>query len=333
MENDGFNLYRYWLSLDKETGAEEEKAAVQDTFTTTIQESAAYQRDALRNGRSQPIVAIRADTKKCKITVIPGDEMYIGDLIYVFNEYWLCMELYTDEYGLTYGEAWMCNQVFKYQNHALNCISKYAIIDDGSYSKGSDKAIPVTDNSFTCYMSLDEESAALYVDKRLAFDVVLDSKGEEILEVGKIVWIDTKSKNFGKGSHLLAFGTKDDVYNKESDNLPLLICDYKEADASNEVVAASGYLSIVGRNSLRIGTSRTYSVVAVEENGKTVDPTNVQWSIDAASGISIEPNGNKCVIQVPLEEDLVGGIIKIGCVDSSGNYQAGNIEVAVISIG
>lgn len=333
MENDGFNLYRYWLSLDKETGAEEEKASVQDTFTSTIQESAAYQRDALRNGRSQPIVAIRAETKKCKITVIPGDEMYIGDLIYVFNEYWLCMELYTDEYGLTYGEIWMCNQVFKYQNHELKSISKYAIIDDGSYSKGSDKAIPVTDNSFTCYMSLDDESSALYVDKRLAFDVVLDSKGEKILEVGKIVWIDTKSKNFGKGSHLLAFGINDDVYNKECDNISLFICDYKEPGTSENVVVASGYLSINGRNTLRIGTSRTYYVVAIDEKGNTIEPTDVQWNIESVNGITIEPNGNSCVVAVPLEESLIGEIIKIGCVDLSGNYSAGNTEVAVISIG
>lgn len=338
MANDGFSLYRYWLNLNKEADKNEDIRFVQESFASTIQESAAYQAGALRNGKSQPIVATREETKKCKITVIPGDEMNIGDLIYVFNEYWLCMELYTDEYGLTYGEIWMCNHIFNYQSHDLTRISKYAIIDDGSYSKGSDKAIPVTNNSFTCYVSLDDESAALYVDKRLAIDVVLDAKGEEILEVGKIVWLDTKSKNFGEGSHLLAFGLGDDVYNKERDNISLMICDYREEieqTEEGEVTETAGYLVISGRDSIRIGTGRTYRVSTVDADGNSGEVSGeVQWSIlDMPDGVSFTPSGNECTIQIQLKDDLIGVTLKIECNDLSSKYSTGNKEVAVISIG
>ncbi len=337
MKNDGFSLYRDWLSQGKESDRAEDISFAQQSYAETIQESTAYQEGALRNGQPQPIVASRLETKKCKISVAPDGEMNIGDLIYVFNEYWLCMELYTDEYGLTYGEIWMCNHKFHYQDHDLNCIEKYAIIDDGSYSKGNDKAIPVTDNSYTCYVSLDDESSALYVDKRLAIDVVIDAKGEEILEVGKIVWLDTKSKNFGEGSHLLAFGLNDDVYNKEYDSIELMICDYKTEENTSENIANEdgGYLTISGRDNIRIGTGRTYRASIIKADGNSEEITfDVEWSIvDAPNGVLIEAKGNECILHIPLEDELIGTTLQIECKDLSGVYATGNKEVAVISIG
>lgn len=339
MGNDGFSLYRYWLKLNKEADKEYDKKIAQEDFAESLQTSVAYQANAMRNGSRQPIVATRKDTKKCKIAVIPGDEMYIGDLIYVFNEYWLCMELHTDEYGLTYGEIWMCNQIFKYQDHSLNIIEKYAIMDDGSYSNSSDKAIPVTNNNFTCYISLDDESNALYVDKRLAIDVVFDSKGDPILEVGKIIWIDTRSKNFGKGSHLLAFGLKDDVYNKERDNQELMICDYIDSvtdDNSNDTEKPQNSSIVInGRDSIRIGTGRTYKAVAIDLNGNTCEiEQDVIWKLsEPINGISISSNGCECIVQVSLEDELIGTTFCLECCDLSGKMNSGNKEVAVISFG
>lgn len=342
MINDDFTLYRLWLNCGLETGKNQDKNFVRESFSETIQNSPAYQKDALVNGESQPIVATRKDTKKCSIVVIPGDELHIGDLIKVFNEYWLCVELYMDEYGMYYGELWMCNLIFHYQDFDLNIIYKHAILDDGSYSKGNEKAIAVTNNSFNCYMSLDEESRALFVDKRLGISVIYDSKGKEILEVGKIKWIDVKSKNFGVGSHLMIFGISDDQFNPEKDDIEKLICDYHESESkdgfagettsSNEKPLIKGEIFIEGRNTIKAGTGRTYFVYVIDrESGERIEsPAEIKWELEyKGKGITISPNAASCKVITEEDDDLIGSLFLLKCVHSAGEYKEAEIEVEV----
>lgn len=355
MANDELALYRRWLACGLNKEKCQEQSYVQDSFSETIQQSPAYQEDAEVNGVPQPIVATRKETNKCDVTIIPGDTLNIGDLVKVFNEYWICVEKYIDEFGMQYAELWMCNHIFCYQDFDLNIIHKYAILDDGSYSKGNDKAIAVTDNFFNCYVSLDDESRALFIDKRLGISVIYDSNGKEVLEVGKIKWIDIKSRNFGEGSHLMVFGINDDPYNPSVDNIELMICDYKEKEPEKEPPkideepdippetpdenpdedpenkpVVKGWLSVEGRKTIRAGSGRTYTVSAIDkESGETVVvPEDIKWSIDD-KGISIEPNGATCKVTVKEDDDLVGTIFTIQCVCLSGEYVGAEFSVEV----
>lgn len=333
MANDWLDTYRFWLGLNRELGRDQEKEFAYRSLVESIQGSAAYQANALCNGISQPIIATRSNTRQCKVSVLPGNTMCIGDLIYVFNEYWICMELYTDEYDLTYGELWLCNQVFKYQDGDGKIFQKHAILDDGSYSKGNDKAIPVTNNTFNCYVSMDDDSKALFIDKRLAIDTIYDENGEQIIDVGKICWVDSKSRNFGKGSHLLVFGLSDDVYNKEKDRIDLMICDYIVESPKLE---STVNLYIEGREKIRIGTGRTYKVFAVDTNGNsTTEGLIAQWSVvNPTEGVTLSRNGDYDVtLSVPLDDSLIGSTITIECIDESGAYPDAQKEVEVISIG
>ena len=366
MANDELELYRRWLACGLEQEKCQEQSYVQESFAETIQQSPAYQEDAEVNGELQPIVATRKDTNKCDVTVIPGDRLYIGDLVKVFNEYWICVEMYVDEFGMYYGELWMCNHIFCYQDFELNTIRKYAILDDGSYSSGNDKAIKVTDNSFNCYVSLDEESRALFIDKRLGISVIYDKNGKEVLEVGKIMWIDVKSRNFGEGSHLMVFGINEDSYNPDADNIEELICDYKEKpidseepvepttppdetgdgneggedvgggngdkEPTNPEDAIKGTLTIEGRKTIKAGSGRTYTLVAInKESGETIEaPDDVEWSIEFdGRGISITQSGATCKVSVQEEDELIGSIFTLKCVSSSGKYVEAKINVEV----
>lgn len=361
MANDELALYRRWLACGLEKEKCQEQNYVQESFAETIQQSSAYQKDALVNGNPQPIVATRKETNKCDVTVIPGDRLYIGDLVKVFNEYWICVEMYVDEFGMYYGELWMCNHIFHYQDFELNTIHKYAILDDGSYSKGNDKALVVTDNSFNCYISLDDESRSLFIDKRLGISVIYDKDGKEVLEAGKIKWIDIKSRNFGEGSHLMVFGINDDPFNPESDNIELLICDYKEKpkeelpeepepiepepvepdnpdnpdenpdeNPGEETVVIKGRLVIDGRKTIRSGSARTYSLTAIDkESGESIEPlAEVEWSVEG-EGVSIKPSGATCKISVKEDDDLVGSIFTITCICTTGEYIEAKYEVEV----
>lgn len=325
MTNDWFDKYRSWLEMNRDAEREQERDSARKTLIETFKNSVSYQTGALRNGVSQPIIATRSNTRKCRLTVMPEDTMSIGDLIYVFNEYWICMELYTDEYELTHGELWLCNQLFKYQDLSGRIVKKHAIIDDGSYSKGSDKAIPVTNNTFNCYVSMDEDSKALCVDKRLAIDTIYDANGKPIIDAGKICWLDTKSRNYGKGSHLLAFGLTDDLYNEEKDNIDLMICDYFATSSEEEPVTD---LFIEGRDTIRVGTGRTYKVNAL-------DGLLPEWKVQPAlDGVNIVGNGDYGVtLSVAMDDSLIGKVLLLECFDKSETYGAVTKEVEVISIG
>ncbi len=336
--NDWMSVYRYWLNEERKANTEQAKLLAQETFEEDIKNSPSYQEDALRNGESQPMSVTRENTRKARFTVAPGDDMHIGDLITVFGENWLCIELYIDEYGMKYGELWMCNHVFHYQDHDKNIIHKDAIIDDGSYTKGTDKALPITDNYYRCYISLDDESRALFVDKRLAIDEIVDGRGRDILEVGKISWIDTRSHNYGEGSHLMVFGLIDDPYNEEHDNIAEMICDYVEPQSdtpdiggdSDEPVA--GHFEISGRDEMRLGTERTYTVSAFGDSETDVElPEEISWTLDTTvDGVTITPQGASCLLGVSNNEVLVGEVIRLKAEDASGKIASATKEVVII---
>lgn len=333
MQNDEIVLYKQLLACRRKSDKKQVIDQVLDTFENEIMQSPAYQENSEVNGIQQPIVATRKDTAKCNVTVLPGSSLYIGDLVKVFDEYWICMSQYIDEYGMQYGELWMCNQIFTYQDRELNIIKKYAILDDGSYSNGADKAIMVTGNKFNCYISLDDESRALYIDKRLAVSVIKDVDGEDVLEVGKIKWIDIKSKNFGYGSHLMVFGINEDAYSAEYDNISKMICDYKKKPEDTEIMPPEeeklGKLIIIGKPSMRIGSTRTYNVkIETDEDNIIADTT---WRIeDENNKITIFSEGLSCKVNVPENSDLIGSSFILKCKGVRNNFIEAEFKVEVV---
>lgn len=326
-----FTLYKSWLELTRGSESTQDSQAVVQDFLATLDQNTAYQPNATRNGSLNPIVAIRKNSNVCDITVIPGSELFIGDLVGVYGETWLVVELWQDEYEMTYGTLWMCNQIFRFQNGTSDIIEKYAVLDDGSYSKNGDKTVNVVDSNLTCYMSYDDESKYLYVDKRMAISRLYGANKNEILEAGKISYIDTKAKNYGEGSHLLKFRLDDDVYSEEKDSLDEMICDYIYPDNADKE-EGTAYLVINGRDSIKLGTGRNYTVSGVTANGESVEVTeNLEWSLigNTSDNVTITIENNVCTLTVGLDETLYNTVITLQCTDTSGQYNSAIKQVEV----
>lgn len=333
---DNYAVNNYWLKRYKDCTADIDKDGVIQTINDSIIESPAYQSNARRNGISQPLAVTRTESGECNITVMYGDEIYIGDLIEVFGEVWLCTDLHTDEYGISYGTIKMCNHKISFQDYNGVVIAIDAIIESGSYSKGDNKALPAVDGTYRCYLPLNEKTSRLYVDKRLALGITYDSKGKEILEVGKITWIDRISNNRGNGSHLLFISLTKDVFNEEKDNLDIIICDYipeKNFETTQKEASVNRQLVINGRDSIRIGTTRTFKVTAVDGDGNNINAQDIDWEVTAEPGIIATSELDTCTISVPLWDALIGTDIIFKCSDRLGRFVAVNKKVEVISIG
>lgn len=347
MKTDGFALYKKYLCRRQSGDLFEDKRDILQDFAEEIVNNPAYQSDAKRNGETQPVAIKRKNTSICEFTVMPGDEMYIGDLIEVLGEKWLVTDLRSDEYGMLYGECWMCNICLCFQTNTTEVFERYAILDNGSYTDTTGKPVSTADANFICYISKDSETSKFYVDKRLALDKAVDKDGKTILTVGRISWIDGKSENYGDGAHLLKFRLDNDIFNPTKDNVELMVCDYidddskeeddnsglDDTDITDEDNQEESLISITGSNTLRIGATRTYEAV-FSSNENISESPKFSWgtSLNIAE-IIVSEDSLRCVIKIPLDSTYIGTGLEIYCEDLNGLYGKGVKRVVIIANG
>lgn len=334
--NNGANWDTYDAYLRGSKGAQARQSIISavKSFSELALSSPAYQPSAKRNGSIQPILAQRTDNI-CKIQLSPQDTMLIGDIVECYNEHWIVVEMYADEYGLSTGVMWLCNHKLRFQNHNSEIHECYCVIDDGSYSKGTEKSITTADAQYTMYVPLNDDTNRFYIDKRFGIDVMYNQYNEQILQVMKITWIDKKSQNYGEGSHLLKLRITADLYNSERDNIDEMICDYipeqKVQEDTQESLNSLSY-NLNGKDSIRIGSSRTYTVSVVDAEGNIVEGDyTFTWEKNSNTQATISQDGNELKVKVPLNENLVGDVIEITI--SGGDIASYTKYVEVVSIG
>jgi hypothetical protein len=338
---DDWILWEKLLSLGKATGIDARTLAIEqaiEAFVSGMTEDPAYQGDARVNGSKTPIIASRTSTYECTIKAAPGTNLHVGDLVECFNEMWLVMELYTDKVGILNGKMWVCNDIVNFQNNSEPIITQYCIIDDGSYSKKtSDPIAYVPPNTYTLYLSMNEDTTKLYIDKRLSFGVIYAPDGLEILEVYKVVGIDLKSRNFGEGSHLMVLTMQRDVYNATTDSIVQNLCDVYVAPGDVPEPQPTGSCVIKGKDAIRIGTSRTYYAVFTDAEGNVVSGVTPVWMIGlpTGSGITYATNVDySFTITVPLDEALIGTGLRLHAnAPSQSAYGKYEKKVQVIGVG
>ena len=305
-----------------------------NAFTSGMVDDPAYQENAIVNGKTAPIIASRQSEIMCKIKASPSTDIHIGDMVECFDEHWIVVSIYIDKVGIVNGEMWLCNNILRFQNRSTSIISRHCVIDDGTYSKKStDPDAYVLTNTYKVYMSIDEATKHLFVDKRLAFGQIYSSDGDPILEVYKVMGIDVKSKNFGAGSHLMVLTTQRDVYDPQADSLSENICDIftENGDTSNPEI--TGSCVIVGRDVVRLGTSRKYTAVFTDTNEGVFNVESPVWVVSASEGVTHAVSGCECTISVPLDEKYVGSTIVLSVSDPDGIFGSYEKKVQVITVG
>lgn len=305
-----------------------------NAFMTGMVDDPGYQEYSMINGQITPIIASRKTTIKCEIKAPPSTNIHIGDMIECFDEHWIVVELHADKVGIISGEMWLCNNTLRFQNRSTAVISRHCVIDDGTYSKkSSDPDVFVMTNTYKIYITIDDATKRLFVDKRLSFGQIYSSEGEPILEVYKIIGIDIKSKNFGAGSHLMVITVQRDVYNPQTDSISENICDIFANNKDDATPSVTGNCEIAGRDTIRLGTSRKYTAIFTDESGAIVATATPVWAVTVPDGITYDISGTECTIKVPLSEKYVGATITISLSDTEnvfGNYDK---KVQVITVG
>lgn len=305
-----------------------------NAFVSGMVDDPAYQKDAKVNGETTPIIASRESKIVCSIKAAPSTDIHIGDMIECFGEHWIVVELYADKVGIINGEMWLCNNILRFQNRSIVINSRHCVVDDGTYSKKTtDPDAYVMANTYKVYITIDNETQQMFVDKRLSFGQIYSASGEKILEVYKIIGMDVKSKNFGEGSHLMVLTVQRDVYDKNADNLDENICDVFVDNEDVETPEVAGSCVLTGGDTIRLGTSRKYTARFTDSDGNIILDATPVWTIDAPDGVEYGTLGTECTLSIPLEERYVGEIITIAVSDGKELFGSYEKKVQVITVG
>ena len=186
---------------------------------------------AYRNGQEQGFTVTQSDAQyKYAISALPGEDLFVGDIIECYNEHWIVVESRDANPICRTGLMWQCNLLLRFQNWNNTVHERYCVLDSGVYSTTltGTAHIRTTDKRFKAYLQLDEETENLFIDKRIASGLMPNASGDKVLTCYRITGRDEESRSYGNGAHLLVLNLRSDEYVPGTDNPEERICDWRE---------------------------------------------------------------------------------------------------------
>lgn len=291
-------------------------------------------REITRNGIAQTLLITRSDVRyKANVIAYPGDELYVGDEVVAYGEHWIVMETRVVDDIQKTGLMWLCNHLYRWQNFDSTVVEHWGVLDSGVYSttKAGDAQIQYPDQQFKMFLSFNEDTEKLFVDKRFAAGTAYNAYNEPILIVYKITALDPSSRSYGVGGHLLVGYLRSDTFNPDRDNYTLKICDY----ISPATPPSPGSLltcEITGRSTVRVGSNRVYSPVFYNAAGEIAVGVTPEWTIQPVlDGVELREDGLNAVISIVPKDSLIGRILTL-TLGASG-YDEATKALEVVAVG
>lgn len=326
-----YESYRAYVGARGTTQHEQSISDARDDLNIHGQDNPDYQPDTLRNGVSQPMILTRGGEKfTYNIICMPDDDLYCGDIIDAFGEKWIVMEARADATTHKTGIMHQCNHLFRFQNFSSKIVERWGYIDQSGYSSSvtGTNQMQKAEEQFAMYLPYDEDTAKIFVDKRLASHVGYDQFGNKILVSYKVTSCSPNTFSFNHRDHLLSLKAIRDVYSEATDSLEELICDYvSPSDESTPVVptpppAQEPYCEICGVPKLLLGRTRTFTGKFFDASGKDVsESVSAVWSIPMINGVTFKEDGNSIKVSAAVLDTLIGASFEIKLSDTSGAYK------------
>lgn len=338
---DDIQAYKAMLSSDGNTERQRTVTRANRDFNTLAVNNPAYEATAKRNGVVQPFLFTRCDVKyKANIVAMPNDDLNVGDVIEVFGEHWIVVQMFGINTLQRSGLAWQCNYLLKFQNFSSDVIEKWVVLDSGIYSttKKDDNTVSWLDVQFKAYLPYDDDTKKLFVDKRIAIDKIYNKDGNQILDVHCITRFDAESESYGTDGQLLILYLRSDSYNPDTDSLAEMICDYIAPPDAGGSTPNDELLNceIVGRSTIKpTNVARSYTGNFYADDG-TVDSTVTPvWTYTIPNGyenyITASVTSGTLTVRVN-DVRAVGQIVSIELADDNGAYNTSTLSLEVVGV-
>lgn len=282
------------------------------------------------NGTDVGVIIQPCDAFNEKTFVCPyGTNFELGDVIYWKNTYWLIIE--KDVTGeITYkGRIKQCNTRIRWQNpYTKEIISRWCIATKPYYSNmNTGTTLTTSSREYKIQIPYDEETILVNIDRRFILEFIDNEPKAYVLTS-----TDTLTNHYeGINGGFLIWNVEQTQYNKDTDNLELMVCDYEEPNES-VVDTNSAHCIILGSDTIRSGGSkRKYIAKFINSNGEEVEGVTPIWNISQRDGLVIEEDNNDILLCI-VDNSLIGNDIKISLTESSGIYGAFYKDVRVVSL-
>lgn len=329
-----YQTYRTYLQLNGSDQRERAVRSSRDDLLKHAVNSPDYQPDAKRNGVVQPMLFTRGgEEHSYNIICMPGDDLYAGDEIEVFGQHWLVMEARADMTTHKTGKMTQCNQLFRFQNFTPDVVEYWGILDQSGYSStvtGTNQ-MKQSEEQLTIYFPYNDDTAKIFVDKRLATHVGYEKNGRQVLATVKITSTSPRSNSYNMEDHLLTLKAIRDVYSESADNLDLMICDYIPPDHDPLYPSEPTlYCDVIGKPTVMLNRTRTLSPVFYQADGVTEDTSiTARWTYPEVEGVEMQVEGNQLKIKAGGSSSLIGSVFTVVLDDDAGRYHPLSLEVEV----
>lgn len=309
----------------------------QETFLLEAIENPDYRPNCTRNGVPQRFLVERTDVPyKAKFVTFPNEEIYPGDVVECDGYTFIIIEPPRFMERINWAAVGrLTNMTLHWQDFEGNICTSPVCLDAGVYSttmNGTD-TVQAPDKQFKLYLPYNEQTATLYLEKRIAVDTRFDKHGNTILECYRITGMSRVARTYGAEGHLLVCELRSSTFSPEHDNVELMICDYR---APQDAAPAATVLpcEISGRGRIGIGKTQKYIAKFYLQDEETLTDDVAVWDLSAlpveiANGCTID--GNTLSLVVPKNEDLIGETLLLRVTAQNTDSYEAALEIEVVS--
>ena len=308
-------------------------ARLQQDYARHFADSIDYEPDTLINDEKHPLIVSKnkSVTNERKIFSSPGDTFYTGDVVDCYNTKWLITEVDQNKQVYTSGIMQLCNSELIWQNQKTGEIIRRWVTAEKPYYSNLDesKVITVSSREFKVQVTYDDETSQINLDKRFMLEIIAGNPCTY-----KVTSVDSVTERFyeaGQTRGFLVLNLTQDLYNPETDNAELMICDYINPDSIQPTEPGEDIsIKYSGTPTIRFGGSeKKFSATMV--SGEPLHGL-VIWKCEIEESkrekIRYRIDGNSIWIQAADDVTLVGDtVILTASIDNSSTL----IEVEVVS--
>lgn len=315
------------LTTVKDAKVVETRARFAADFDTSIN----VVHGALRNGLPQDFIIVPTKTG-CNLFARPGETFNIGDIIYYNTLHWLVTDVNFHDDLTRSGEMVRCNRQIRWQNKRTGRIVERWCLATKPYASNVNEGLSISNSNreYKIQLSYDEETIQVDLDRRFLLEVI---DGEP--KAYQITSVDTLTNRYQDvDGGFLIWNMKQSEYNPLTDSAEMMIADYFAPGKEPTPSPADGLSCVIsGRDTIRVGMKRTYTVTFYDATGKlTVDGIPAVWDVVAPDGtVDIVDDGYSVTITM-VGDIPAGERIQITVRDADGRYIPASFYVEVIDL-
>lgn len=313
-------------------------ARLQEDFARHFADSIDYEPETLINGVRQQLIVSRnkSVTNERRIFAYPGDTFYAGDVVDAYDSKWLITEVDQNKQVYTTGIMQICNRELVWQNTQTGEIIRRWVTAEKPYYSNlkQTEVLTMSDREFKIQVAYDEETSLIDLDKRFMLEIIAGQP-----RTYKVTSVDAITERFHQSGEIRGFlvlNVQQDLYNPNTDNKELMICDYIDFEHPVDPEQPAGqYVTITHSGEATIrqgGSAKKFTAHLFNEDDTEVSDISVEWDVDLdqflAEMIVAEPDKNTIRLAAMDYVELQGVIITL---TATANGVSGSLEIEVVS--